>query len=121
MRFSNDQITWSDWETYQPDKINWQLNGNSGTNTVYAQLATGPNGSGNVYQSQDDIEFTGTACDPMTFSNEIIEGPITYINCLIHLIQNVTVEGNVNLQADETLIGPNTTIENGDQLTVQNN
>lgn len=40
MRFSNDNSTWSAWETYQTSKA-WTLSSSSGTRTVYVQFKDG--------------------------------------------------------------------------------
>ena len=91
MRFSNDGNSWSAWEPYQMDKT-WTMTGGNGTKTVYAQLATGSNGGGSVQQTYDQIEYTGgPACDPMVFSYETIQGPVTYQSCLINLMIDVAV------------------------------
>jgi hypothetical protein len=37
MHFSNDNSTWSTWETYAPSK-SWVLEGGDGTKTVYVQF-----------------------------------------------------------------------------------
>ena len=37
MRFSNDNSTWSEWETYASTKA-WTLTAGDGNKTVYAQL-----------------------------------------------------------------------------------
>jgi len=38
MRFSNDNSTWSGWETYATTRSNWTLAGGDGTKTVWAQF-----------------------------------------------------------------------------------
>ena len=48
MRFSNDNSTWSGWETYATTK-NWTLAGGDGTRTVYAQFS---DDAGNITSAQ---------------------------------------------------------------------
>ena len=38
MRFSNDNSTWSEWETFATSKNNWNLTETEGEQTVYAQF-----------------------------------------------------------------------------------
>lgn len=37
MRFANEDLAWSNWETYAAARTNWILSANDGTKTVYAQ------------------------------------------------------------------------------------
>ncbi|MFZ5996395.1 MAG: CARDB domain-containing protein [Nitrospirota bacterium] len=57
MRFSNDNVTWSDWETIAPVKT-WPLSGNEGTQTVYVQFRDGATNSSDVYS--DSIFYDAT-------------------------------------------------------------
>ena len=52
MRFSNDRIHWSNWETYQP-RCDWTLNTGYGDRTVYAEVR----GEGIVRRSSDTVHL----------------------------------------------------------------
>ncbi|MFZ5916578.1 MAG: CAP domain-containing protein [Chloroflexota bacterium] len=53
MRFSNDNLNWSTWETYKANKT-WSLaSGSSGVRTVYAQVQD----STQTYSASDDIQY----------------------------------------------------------------
>lgn len=53
MRFSNDGVNWSDWETYNSNKT-WDLaSGATGTRTVYAQVRDGSQ----TFDTSDDIHY----------------------------------------------------------------
>jgi uncharacterized protein YkwD len=53
MRFSNDGINWSDWETYDSDKT-WDLaSGTTGIRTVHAQVRDGSQ----TFDTSDDIHY----------------------------------------------------------------
>jgi len=56
MRFSNDHVTWSSWEAYNPAKT-WGLLPGDGLKTVYAQVRDMP---GNVATFSDGITLDST-------------------------------------------------------------
>jgi hypothetical protein len=58
MRFSNDNATWSDWETFAASKSNWNLTNTEGGQTVYAQFQ---NSTGQVLLGEDKIIVDLTA------------------------------------------------------------
>jgi LPXTG-motif cell wall-anchored protein len=64
MRFSNDNATWSSWETYASTKA-WTLTAGDGTKTVYAQFKSS---SGNTSTVNASIEYTKPDITPPTFS-----------------------------------------------------
>ncbi|MDR3687247.1 MAG: hypothetical protein P4L93_09860, partial [Coriobacteriia bacterium] len=65
MRFSNDTVTWSAWETYSVIAKSWTLASGNGTKTVYAQYK---DAAGNVSATATDtIGLDGTA--PVTSSD----------------------------------------------------
>ncbi|HEY5541389.1 MAG TPA: hypothetical protein VIL41_08045, partial [Coriobacteriia bacterium] len=67
MRFSNDNVTWSTWETYSTATKNWPLATGNGPKTVYAQYK---DAAGNVSATVNDtIGLDGTA--PTTTSNVV--------------------------------------------------
>lgn len=54
MRFSNDGVTWSNWQTYQAETT-WQLAGGDGLRTVFSEVRNGST----VYPACDTIWRTG--------------------------------------------------------------
>jgi uncharacterized protein YkwD len=52
MRFSNDGVQWSPWETYSSEK-EWTLPSDKGKHTVYVELNDGMT----VYKSEDSVEL----------------------------------------------------------------
>jgi len=59
MRFSNDNIHWSSWETFYTDKTWLLAEGGTGVRTVYAQVQDGSQ----TYSASDDIYYVST--DPV--------------------------------------------------------
>jgi predicted CXXCH cytochrome family protein len=57
MRFSNDLITWSTWETFATSK-SWTLTASEGAKTVYAQFRDAAGNSSITYS--DDILYSAT-------------------------------------------------------------
>ena len=55
MRFSNDQVHWSDWEDYRSQR-DWTLDAGYGDRTVYAELR----GEGIVRHSTDSVRLMAT-------------------------------------------------------------
>lgn len=55
MRFSNDRIHWSDWETYRP-RCDWTLNTGYGDRTVYAEVR----GEGVIRRSMDTVHLAAS-------------------------------------------------------------
>ncbi len=72
MQFSNDNVTWSTWETYSAATKNWTLVAGNGTKTVYARYR---DAAGNVSTTNDTIGLDATA--PVTTSDGI--GGTTYV------------------------------------------
>ncbi|MCP4137677.1 MAG: hypothetical protein GY754_42310 [bacterium] len=54
MRFSNDQLAWTDWEELSDTKKEWPLENEPGTRTVYGQFR---DAAGNVAKFKDSIIF----------------------------------------------------------------
>ena len=55
MRFSNDRVHWSDWETYR-SQCEWTVNTGYGDRTVYAEVR----GEGIVRRSKDTVHLLAT-------------------------------------------------------------
>ena len=117
MRFSNDEIEWSDWVTYTPD-YNWSLSPGGGLKTVYCQISTGINGSGTVYSANDQIQFISD-CDPMIFSDVTLSGSQTYTSCEIIADPNVLITGQIIFQAGSVTLGENVEIPISATLEVE--
>ena len=52
MRLSNDGVTWTDWEAYQPTR-DWTLSPGNGKHTVYVELKDAKQ----TYRSVESIEL----------------------------------------------------------------
>ena len=117
MRFSNDEINWSDWMDYEPD-YNWILSPGGGLKTVYSQISSGADGSGTVYNASDQIQYISD-CDPMVFSNTTLSGSQTYTSCEIIADPNVMISGQIIFQASTVTLGENVEIPMSATLEVQ--
>lgn len=77
MRFSNDGMTWANWETYSTSRSNWDLSSNGGSSTagnktVYSQYR---DAAGNISQTvNDSISFTPPDTTAPTGSLDINNG-----------------------------------------------
>jgi uncharacterized protein YkwD len=117
MRFSNDNISWSDWVAYTPD-YTWELSYGSGEKTVYAEVSTMPNGAGNMYSANDDIHLDND-CFPMVFSNTTLTGSETHTSCEIIADPNVVISGDIIFQANCVILGNNVEIPANATFEVQ--
>lgn len=62
MHFSNNDTSWSDWETYNTDKT-WTLAaGSTGTRTVYVEVRKVDS---SIYKVSDDIYYVATGLEPV--------------------------------------------------------
>ena len=81
MRFSNDLVTWSDWETYSDTKA-WELEtGADGERTVYGQYR---DSFGRVSQYSDTIVYTEYPFDTAETPGEVV--PITVGSETVNMI-----------------------------------
>ncbi len=69
MRFSNDWISWSSWETYTTSKT-WTLSAGYGTKIVYAQFDIDGDTMSDV-QTSDEISYTISFCPPWAYCGDI--------------------------------------------------
>jgi hypothetical protein len=65
MRFSNDNITRSDWEVYTTN-TGWTLTSGSGTKTVYAEFDIDGDGTGDVSINDSIESIILSFCDTVT-------------------------------------------------------
>jgi uncharacterized protein YkwD len=61
MRFSNDGVSWTDWESYNPNE-SWTLSSGNGVKTVYAEIRSGST----VKAASDTIVLNATCPHPDT-------------------------------------------------------
>jgi uncharacterized protein YkwD len=67
MRFSNDRIHWSDWESYQ-SRCDWTLDTGYGDRTVFAEVR----GGGMVRRSQDSVRLLASHQNTLIASAMIV-------------------------------------------------
>ncbi len=84
MRFSNDNATWSIWETYGTLKTSWSLSSGTGTKTVYAEFL---DAASNPYTTSDSIVYETT---PPTGSFTINSGAASTTVLAVTLNNSVT-------------------------------
>lgn len=117
MRFSNNGTDWSEWFDYVPDHF-WELSSGDGLKTVYSQVSTGMDGSGTVYNAQDEIELSGS-CEPMVISNTTLNGTQTYTSCEIIADPNVIIDGEIIFQAGSVTLGINVEVPQNATLDIE--
>jgi uncharacterized protein YkwD len=103
MRFSNDVVTWSAWEPYDPNKT-WTLSGGAGTKTVYAQIRNGFS-----LQASDTIylDTPCTATANVDVPNQTVTGTASWEACdTITAVSGFTVgaTGNATFQAGRRIV-----------------
>lgn len=65
MRFSNNALLWSSWETYRENKT-WQLNTGSGNKTVYVQVRDNAGLVSSTFTDSVNLVTTGDSVSPET-------------------------------------------------------
>ncbi|HVS63187.1 MAG TPA: CAP domain-containing protein [Thermoanaerobaculia bacterium] len=112
MRFSNDNATWSPWESYQPNKT-WTLSAGNGLKTVWAQVRNGAT----TYTSSDTIELDGD-CPVITIEDDVLFGTQSFESCEIHAGPALHVAGDVSLRASLTVLRSGFSVGAGAELTI---
>lgn len=104
MRFSNDGVNWSAWQTYNPDKA-WTLSSGGGLKTVHAQIRNGTT----VLEASDDIVLatTCTAPDQLNLASQTVGTTTTFDACTTITATSgfqVASTGNVTFHAGSTIV-----------------